>query len=166
MSLDITVISPEPIFRKSTGIYARVDGTTKELTPEEACIRFPDVYRIPEDVPVEMIEDNDLWWGNITHNLGEMASHCRSLDGQYSLKALLWRDEFPTNEAFKTDDVHTKYVSLLTECLQSLKRSPEYFRQYNPANGWGDYELLVSFLTAFIKALIDAPHNYKVQYSK
>ena len=166
MSLDITIISPEPSFRRSTGIYARVDGTIKELTPEEACERFPEVYKTPEDVPVETVENEDLWWRNITHNLREMASHCMSLDGQYSLKALLWRDEFPTKEEFKTDDVHTKYVTLLIECLQSLKKSPDYFKQYNPANGWGNYELLVSFLTDFIKALIDAPQGYEVRYSK
>ena len=32
MSLDIYIISPEPIKKKSTGIYARIDGQTRELT--------------------------------------------------------------------------------------------------------------------------------------
>ena len=43
MSLDIYIISPEPIKKKSTGIFARINGETRELTREEAIAHFPDV---------------------------------------------------------------------------------------------------------------------------
>lgn len=46
MSLDIYIISPEPIKKKSTGIFARIDGQTRELTKEEAITHFPDIDQI------------------------------------------------------------------------------------------------------------------------
>lgn len=154
MSLDITIISPEPIKKKSTGIYARIDGQTRELTKEEAIAHFPDID--PDDIIEEEIETNEFWHGNITHNLYEMARQCYGRD--LYLNDLLWRDEMP-------DDI-TEYIIDLRACLFELKDNPEEYKQYNPANGWGTYEQLCDFVEQFIKALVNMPSGSTIEYSK
>lgn len=65
MSLDISIISPEPIKKKSTGIFIRINGRTCELTKEEAIRHFPDVD--PNSIVEKEIETNEFWSRNITH---------------------------------------------------------------------------------------------------
>lgn len=163
MSLDIYIISPEPIKKKSTGIFARIDGQTRELTREEAIKHFPDVD--PESIQEIEIETNEFWHGNITHNLGKMAENCLSLDEEsqrYNLYYLLWRD---TQVPF-TGNYLNVYIAHLAYCLYVLRNNPNYFKQFNPSNGWGTYEQLVEFVRSFIHALIDMPSGSTIKYSK
>ena len=151
MSLDITIISPEPIIKKSTGIYARIDGTTRELTKEEAIAHFPDV--------------DPFWHGNITHNLCRMAEDCMSFDEYdqyYNLYDLLWRD---TQALFEGNYINV-YIAHLAYCLYVLKNDSKHFKQFNPPNGWGTYEQLVNFAEEFIKALVSMPEGSTIEYSK
>lgn len=154
MALDIFIVSPEPIKKKSTGIYARIDGQTRELTREEAIKHFPDVD--PNNIVEEEFETNEFWHGNITHNLHEMAGQCYGRD--LCLDDLLWRDEMPDNIV--------EYIIDLFACLFELKNNPDYYRRYNPSNGWGTYEQLVEFVRSFIHALIDMPPGSTIEYSK
>ena len=156
MSLDIYIISPEPIKKKSTGIYARIDGQTRELTKEEAIAHFPDVD--PDTIIEEETETDEFWHGNITHNLAEMATQVCDSDESYSLYDLLWRDN-PFNES------KFNYIKSLVDCLDGLLEDPKYFKQYNPSNGWGTYEQLVEFVRSFIHALIDMPEGSTIEYS-
>lgn len=163
MSLDIYIISPEPIKKKSTGIFARIDGQTRELTREEAIKRFPDVD--PNTIIEEEIETNEFWHGNITHNLCKMAEDCISFDEYnqcYNLYDLLWRD---AQAPFEGDYLNT-YIAHLAYCLYILKSDPEHFKKFNPSNGWGTYEQLVEFVRSFIHALIDMPPGSTIEYSK
>lgn len=154
MSLDIYIISPEPIKKKSTGIYARIDGQTRELTREEAIKHFPDVD--PNSIVEEEIETNEFWHGNITHNLAEMAEQC---PGDFErLYNLLWRDEEP-------EDI-IDYVHELFACLIELVKQPDVYKQFESSNGWGTYEQLVEFVRSFIHALIDMPPGSTINYSK
>lgn len=155
MSLDIYIISPEPVKRKSTGIWARVDGQTRELTREEAIERFPDVD--PESIKEIKIETNEFWHRNITGNLTEMAKEC-CIGEPGTLYDLLWRDEEP-------DDI-LEYINWLIWALTELKSQPEVYKQFNPSNGWGTYEQLVEFVRSFIHALIDMPEGSEIKYSK
>lgn len=149
MSLDIYIQLKEPILRNTTGIYGRKNGCTYELSPEEAREKFPDA-KIEEHI----CADFDFWHGNITHNLNKMAMHCVGCG--ISLYSLLWRDEPPTDIP--------KYIADLYSCLKILESDPDFFRQYNPENGWGTYEQLVKFTKDFIKALIDAPSDMELMY--
>ena len=162
MSLDIYIISPEPIRKKSTGIFARIDGQTRELTRAEAIKRFPDVDS--ESIQEIEIETNEFWHGNMTHNLKEMARECRiERDPQYkclSLYDLLWRDEYPWEVS------HSEYIQYLKAYLIILTDEPERYKQFNPSNGWGTYEQLVEFVRSFIHALIDMPEGSEIKYSK
>lgn len=161
MSLDIYIISPEPVKRKSTGIWVRDNGQTRELTREEAIERFPDAD--PESIQEIEIETNEFWHGNITGNLHKMAQECKiECDPQHeglSLYDLLWRDEYPWEMS------HLEYTQCLLTCLVSLTDEPERYKQYNPSNSWGTYEQLVEFVRSFIHALVDEPYELEIKYS-
>ena len=160
MSLDIYIISPTPIKKKSTGIWVRDNGKTRELSKAEAQEKYPDA-----DIQEIEIETNEFWHGNITHNLGKMAENCLSLDEEsqrYSLYNLLWRD---TQVPF-TGNYLNVYIAHLAYCLYVLRNNPDYFKQFNPPNGWGTYEQLVEFVRSFIRALIDMPEGSEIKYSK
>lgn len=163
MSLDITIISPEPIKKKSTGVYVRIDGETRELTKEEAIAHFPDVD--PNTIVEEEIETNEFWYGNITHNLCQMAEDCLSFEEEYqhyNLYDLLWRD---TQVPF-TGVYLNIYIAHLSYCLYVLKNDPDHFKKFNPENGWGTYEQLVNFVEEFIKALVTMPEGSHIEYSR
>lgn len=153
MSLDIYIISLEPVKRKSTGIWVRDNGQTRELTREEAIERFPDTD--PESIQEIEIETNEFWHGNITNNLNEMAGAC--FPDLESLRDLLWRDEEPNDIIY--------YVYQLFACLIELQDNQDVYKQFNPANGWGTYEQLVEFVRSFIHALIDMPEGSEIKYS-
>lgn len=153
MSLDIYIISPTPIKKKSTGIWVRDNGKTRELTKAEAEERYPDT-----DIQEIDIETTIIWHGNITHNLAEMASDCLSW-GDCNLCDLLWRDEQPAFDKWF-------YVSHLTYCLNVLENDPEHYKQFNPHNGWGTYEQLCKFVEDFIIALVNAPEGSHIEYSR
>jgi len=54
----------------------------------------------------------------------------------------------------------TKAVDLvapLNEGLSRLKNKPEYFKQFNPSNGWGTYENLIEFVEEYIIACVENP---------
>ena len=163
MSLDITIISPESIKKKSTGIYARIDGQTRELTKEEVIKHFSDVD--PDTIIEEEIETDEFWHGNITHNLCGMAEDCESFDEYdqcYNLYDLLWRD----TQAPFTGDYLNVYIAHLAYCLYVLKNDPKHFKQFNPSNGWGTYEQLCDFVESFIRALVNMPSGSTIKYSK
>ena len=163
MSLDITIISPESIKKKSTGIYARINGQTRELTKEEAIKHFPDVD--PDSIIEEETETDEFWHGNITHNLCGMAEDCESFDEYdqcYNLYDLLWRD---TQEPF-TGNYLNAYIAHLAYCLYVLKNDPEHYKKFNPPNGWGTYEQLCDFVESFICALINMPPGSTIEYSR
>lgn len=162
MSLDITIISPEPIKKKRTGVYVRINGRTCELTKEEAIAHFPDVD--PNSIIEEEIETNEFWYGNITHNLCQMAEDCLSFEEEYqhyNLYDLLWRD---TQVPF-TGVYLNIYIAHLAYCLYVLKNDPDHFKKFNPENGWGNYEQLVNFVEEFIKALVTMPEGSRIEYS-
>lgn len=84
---------------------------------------------------------------NITHNLNKMASAV----ADHFYKAV-WRPE-------ELDvDVAWKLVKLLENGLLKLLAHPAKFKEYNPENGWGDYDGLVAFLVKYIQACNTYPN--------
>lgn len=88
--------------------------------------------------------EHDYYWGNITHNLREMADEA----GIYEV---LWRhDESNITKA-------EQLIEPLTKGLQLLKGDPERFKKLNPKNGWGTYEVLVEFVANYLEAAKEYP---------
>ena len=90
-------------------------------------------------------EDNEqVYWANITHNLGKMAYEA----GIYEA---LWRPE--EIGKIKASEI----VELLEKGLADLKARPEHFVKFNSPNGWGMYERFVPFVEKYLEACKEYP---------
>ena len=88
------------------------------------------------DIYLEKKMPKTVFQRNITHNLTGMADEA----GIYEA---LWR---PEDKGFKkAKDV----IPSLKKGLKRLKESPDYYKIFNPENGWGSYEGLVEFVRAY-----------------
>ena len=141
MSLDVYLIAETPVSRAGSGIFVRENGSTKEITSEEWNRRNPD--REPVVVNREEMTDR-VFHANITHNLGKMANEA----GIYQA---LWKPE----------EIGITHASQLIEPLKiglsQLERFPDHFKQFNPENGWGDYEGLADFVCEYLEACLKYP---------
>ena len=89
---------------------------------------------------------------NTTHNLNMMADKA----GVYEA---LWRPE--TKGWTKAGEL----IDTLETGLADLKARQEYFEEFNPANGWGDYDGLVRFVSNYLDACKKYPST-KVSVSR
>lgn len=96
------------------------------------------------DVYLVETKPTEVYWRNITHNLTGMAQKA----GIYKH---LWRPE-------EIGITHAKQlIKPLTRGLTKLRKAPDCFKKFNPDNGWGSYEALVSFVEAYLAACIKNP---------
>lgn len=138
MSLDVYLTLPtEAATQAESGrIFVRRDGATVEITRGEWDELNPG--REPVSVIAEM-DSREVYWANITHNMGRMASEC-------GLYEPLWRpDEADITQA-------KQLVGPLRDGLAQLRSDRERLLPFNPENGWGDYDLLVSFTEGYLAA--------------
>ena len=135
MSLDVYLHS-EQQRAVGSGIFIREHGQTREITRAEWDERYPN--REPMVVTKEP-EIHTVYSDNITHNLGLMAEKA----GIYQA---LWRpDENHMEIAYQL-------IEPLLEGLVRLQNDAAYFKQFNPPNGWGDYDGLVRFVQNYLEA--------------
>lgn len=87
-----------------------------------------------------------IWERNITHNLNQMAKAA-------GLYGVLWRPEECEPPVVLARDA----LPLVRAGLAKLVSHPSEFRKHNPENGWGSYEGLVRFTTAFLAACEEHP---------
>lgn len=104
------------------------------------------------DVSLMVTMPTDVFSANITHNLGEMALLC-------GLYKPLWRPE----------EIDAKTAADLIEPIKiglaNLHSDPKKFKQYNPSNGWGDYDGLVKFASEYLDACMENP-DAKIHVSR
>lgn len=86
----------------------------------------------------------EIYWRNITHNLGSMANAA----GIYEH---LWHPE--TIGITKASQL----IEPLTAGLDKLISERVEMQKYNPINGWGDYMALVSFVSSYLAACKASP---------
>lgn len=144
MSLDLYIISKTPVSHLGTGVFVRQNGANVELSVDEVKKAYPD-----SEVEVREYEDNEVWHGNITHNMGKMAKQVSV--SVYTLYQLLWRPE----ETDLVPDGHPtqRYLDCLGIALEKLKADKDRLLVYNPSNGWGTYRDLLNFTADFLDAL-------------
>ena len=142
MSLSVyLVVKGVQNLSRGSGIFIRENGEIKELTREEWDRKF--LGRRP--VIVETTDDSEeVFWKNITHNLGEMAT----MAGIYPY---LWN---PCEKGIKKA---SQLIEPLEIGLCVLENNPEAFKKLNPKNGWGTYEGLVDFVRAYLNACKEYP---------
>lgn len=102
------------------------------------------------DVSLLITKPTEVYSANITHNLGKMAAEVKLSNG-LTLYDVLWRP-----------DEHGLYFSkeiseLLDEGFNILLADPEKFKEFNPENGWGNYDGLVNFVYRYRNACWDTP---------
>lgn len=91
------------------------------------------------DVTLTRLAPQEVYWRNITHNLGKMADAA----GIYKH---LWRpDEIGVTHA-------RQLIEPLKAGLALLKSDPERFRAFDAPNGWGRYENFVEFVRDYLAA--------------
>ena len=96
------------------------------------------------DFCLTAVRPAQVYSGNITHNLGKMASEA----GIYKY---LWRpEEIGITKA-------EQMIEPLREGLKKLKENPTYYEQFNSPNGWGLYKHFVPFVEEVLKACEENP---------
>ncbi len=123
-------------------IFVREGGQNKEITRADWDERFPGREPVTIEFPTD---SSEVYSANITHNLNKMASEA----GIY-------------NHLWGPDEINIEKAEQLIEPLQEgltlLEGDPEKFKQFNPENGWGTYEGLVSFVHDYLKACKEYPN--------
>lgn len=99
------------------------------------------------DVHLEQMEMTQVYERNITHNLTKMAAEA----GLY--EALWYPEKLGIVQAHEL-------IPFLKAGLQKLIDEPERFKEYNPANGWGDYEGFVDFVASYLRACVSNPNAH------
>ena len=97
------------------------------------------------DVSLRIPGTEQVWAGNITHNLGAMAEAA-------GLYQALWRPE--DIGCTTAQDL----APFLRRGLAVLTAAPRRFKVFNPVNGWGNYEGLVSLTRDYLRACEEYPH--------
>lgn len=150
MSLDVHLKVKEQVQKKSSGIFVRENGQTIEITQQEWNERNPDKE------PFKIIEQDGMTHHvfdyNITHNLGKMATEA-------GLYQYLWRPD-ELNISIAKD-----LIEPLKDGLGKLLDNPDYYKTFNPENGWGNFEGLLKFVSSYLKACIDYP-NAEISVSR
>lgn len=143
MSLDVYLNTATPQkFERSSGIFVREGGRTREITAEEWNAKNPGLEPVRFDAFME--ETTKVYSSNITHNLCKMAEVAE-------IYTYLWR---PDEAGIK---VAKELIDPLREGLHRLKLDPEKYKKFNPVNGWGSYEGLVKFVQEYLDACYSYP---------
>lgn len=89
-------------------------------------------------------ETEQLFWQNITHNLGQMA-------GEAGIYQACWRpEEIGITKA-------AQLIPLLEEGLAKLRADPAKYEAFNSSNGWGLYEHFVPWVAKYLNACKEYP---------
>lgn len=139
MSLDVSLISSEHVAKKTTGIFIREDGATRELSIDEAKERYGEI-----GLTERRIETNEVFTANITHNLNKMAEAA-------DLYMPIWCPEkIGISKA-------SQLIAPLTKGLNEIMTNPDKYQVLNPSNGWGTYRQFVQFVKDYLNACKEYP---------
>jgi hypothetical protein len=100
------------------------------------------------DVYFTKMMPTEVFSRNITHNLGEMSRQVVLKNGK-TLYDVLWRAD---EHGFKTGG---DIADLLLEGYNILCKNPTKFKEFNPSNGWGNYEGLCNFVHDYYKGCLE-----------
>lgn len=85
----------------------------------------------------------EVFYKNITHNLSKMA---KAVD--YNFYETIWKG---------SQFILPKDIFILKNGLEKLLNNKNFYKNFEPSNGWGTYEDLVSFVEDYINALEEFP---------
>jgi len=102
-----------------------------------------DVY-LTEDVCPTCGRGERVYDAHITHNLASMASEA-------CIYEIVWR---PERHGITTAG---QLIEPLTKAIAKMDADPERFRELDPANGWGSYDMFLPWLLRYRTACIEFP---------
>jgi hypothetical protein len=102
------------------------------------------------DVDLMVLKPTSVYSNNITHNLGKMSSFVKFDDG-LTLYDVLWRPE--EKGLYFASDIE----DYLDRGWNILMSEPNFYKTFNPENGWGTYEGLCEFVYRYRNACWDNP---------
>ena len=103
------------------------------------------------DVILTKTMPTEVYTSNITHNLGKMATEVKLSNGM-TLYDVLWRPDEQEGLKYARD-----ISEMLDEAYTILLSNPHYYCQFNPENGWGNYDTLCVFVHKYRDACWDNP---------
>ena len=131
MSLDLHFFKKDVDFNQ---IRHDIDDlTNKRRAIEEELERLEDDY-----------ENAKLASHNVTHNLFKMAE-------VVGLDEVLWHPEqIGITSAFQM-------ITPLEKAIKELEANSDKYKAYNPPNGWGNYDIFVSFCRSVLRTCHENP---------
>jgi hypothetical protein len=111
-------------------------------------------------------EREEVYGANITHNLNKMAIEAGLYEALWRPYQLIGGYNIPEDDddaeyAFERENkiLAKDIISHLEKGLKELKERPEYYKKFNPSNGWGSYEGLVKFTENYLEACREYPET-------
>lgn len=102
------------------------------------------------DVTLTKTMPTEVYTSNITHNLSKMANQVM-LESGVTLRDVLWDPR--EKGLYYARDI----AEMLDEAYTILLSNPHYYWQFNPPNGWGNYDTLCVFVHKYRDACWDYP---------
>lgn len=130
----------------------------KEPRMSNYFLEHPYSYGFLTDGDKDNFTEESCWWGNITHNLGEMASNIPV--GDSTLYMACWR---PEEIGIKTAG---ELLPLIIEGLHYMIDHRKELEKYNSPNGWGTYNGFMKFLLNYKQALEDNGRDCEIEASR
>lgn len=96
------------------------------------------------DLSIYAVKETEVFDANITHNLGRMASEC-------GLYEVMWRPEEHDLTSCE------KAIPVLEKGVAELADNRQKYEQFNPENGWGNYDGLLRIASQFLAACKENP---------
>jgi hypothetical protein len=89
---------------------------------------------------------------NYTSNVGQMWAEAigEKEDGEF----------MALSRVIKAHPVAEELRPFIERGVSMMSEAPEYFRQYNPPNGWGDYEGALEYLRWIAANCVKFPHAF------
>lgn len=117
-------------------------------------------------------KNEEVYWANITHNLGQMADKSGIYEALWRPYKLKKGYDIPENDHIlecKFEEENpvkaNEIIEILEKGLIDLKIRPEYFETFNSENGWGMYEHFVPFVEEYLEACKEFP-NATIEVSR
>lgn len=143
MSLDFYLELDEPrVIECGPRIFVRREGANVEISRDEWNRLHPGTE--PVTFAAKEESSREVYWANITHNLGRMADAAGIYDA-------LWRG--PEAGLVKA----AQLIEPLQRGLTALRADPAYYERFNSPNGWGLYKHLVPFVEQVLAACREHP---------
>ena len=88
----------------------------------------------------------------------EYYSDCITINGERAtLYDLLWHPK----EKLGIEEPTLEYLQGLMSCYKVLLKDKDYYRKFNPSNGWGTYEQLVKRTKEYLTVLQSISDNFE-----